>query len=113
MKYSIFVFKNLTLEATAKPFYDTDSKEVYSKSIERSVMMKKDEEIAHLVNTELYYLGTYDDEEITFDLASSPIKLIDFNKLLDERKVRLAILAQVAKAREEKLKQLEGDKKNA
>lgn len=112
MKYNIYVYKNLTLDATAKPFYDTDTKEVVSKNLERSLMMKKDEEVAHLVNTELYFLGTYDDEKIAFDLVSSPVKLIDFNQFLDERKVRLAILAQVQKAREEKAKVIKGESKN-
>lgn len=104
MKLQVYVYKNLTLGASAKPIYETDEPEVISKQLERSVIMSEPEKIAHLTNVEFYHLGTYDDETMKFELHSSPVLLIDFNKVLDERKVRLAILDQVRKAREEKEK---------
>lgn len=112
MKLNILVYKNLTLGASANPKYESEEPEKVAEMTRRSVIMAKPEEVAHLTNTELYFLGTYDDETMEFNLESSPVLLIDFNKLLDERKVRLAILAQVQKAREEKAEKGEGNNVN-
>ena len=102
MKLNILVYKNLTLGATSNPRYESEEPEKVAEMTRRSVIMSEPEKIAHLVNTELYFLGTYDDETMSFEIESSPRLLIDFNKILDERKIRLAILDQVQKARESK-----------
>lgn len=99
MRLNIYVFKNLTLGCSGNPIFDDHEPDVFSKGLERKVMTAKPEEVVAYTNTELYHIGVYDDESLRFEEVQ-PTLLLDFNKVLDDRKVRYEILKKVQEARE-------------
>ena len=107
MKLNVYVFKNLTLGCSGNPRFDDHEPEVFAKGLERAVLTAKAEDIAQYTNVELYHIGSYDDETLRFE-SQAPVLLVDFNKVLDDRKIRLKILAEVQKAREKKEKEENG-----
>lgn len=110
MKLNIYVFKNLTLGCSGNPIYDDHEPDVFSKGMERKILTSKPEEVVQFTNTELYHIGIYDDETLRFTNCE-PVLLLDFNKVLDDRKVRFEILKKVQEAREASKKEGDSDGK--
>lgn len=108
MRLNIYVFKNLTLGCSGNPIFDDHEPDVFSKGMERKVMTEKPEAVVAYTNTELYHIGVYDDESLRFENCE-PKLLLDFNKVLDDRKIRYEIMKKVQEAREKKSQEVKAD----
>lgn len=97
MKLSIFIAKNLYLGCTGTPVFDDHSSEAFAKGLERQLMIGEEEKVFQHENTVWYYLGTYDDESLKFDLLDEPLLLVRCSDVLSERRIKSKLIEEAQK----------------
>ena len=66
---NVYVFRNRKISAYLDPFFKVEEKDVVARDLQRFCILEKAEAIKnHFEETELYLMGTYDDENGQLDL---------------------------------------------
>lgn len=97
MKLNVYVVKNTFLGCSGQPIFDDHEPDVFSKQVERSLLTGPEEKVFKHQNSIWYHIGSYDDESLKFSPVAEPVRLLDCGQVLDDRKVRLSIIAKAQK----------------
>lgn len=110
MKLSLFIAKNLYLGCTGRPIFDDHTAEVFKKGIERNLMTCDDAKAFEQENICWYYLGTYDDEDMVFDILKEPLLLVRCSDILSDRKIKARLIEEALKKEKEVVEDGKDDK---
>lgn len=84
----IYSYKNKFLGAFSQPFYVEVGPENYGSSMKRSILTTDDtSKLNKISGTQLYYLGTFDDESCKFDLLGDAKILFDCDDVIAQKKL--------------------------
>ena len=84
MKY-VYVLRNRKISAYNDPFIDVQDKASVVKGIQRYCILEKDSaKKNHYDESELYLMGTYDDEKGEYDLLPQKEFLVDLGQYFEK-----------------------------
>lgn len=84
----VFSFKNKFLGAYSQPFYVEVGPENYVSSMKRSILTTEDSsKLSKVSGTQLYFLGTFDDELCKFEILSDAKCLLDCDDVISQKKL--------------------------
>lgn len=92
MKLNVYVAFNQFLGCSGQPIFDDHEPEVFSKQFERFLLTKDDAQVFQYENVSFYFIGSFDDETMKFDVQKNPLKLLDCNIVLETRKIKAKLL---------------------
>lgn len=82
---NVYTYRNRLVPFYQLPFFKAEDTEEMKKICARACLLNKDEALkANMDVSELYHLGTYDDETGQFDLFDKPVFVIDLGQYFKE-----------------------------
>lgn len=86
MNKFIYSFKDLLLSAYSVPRFEDKDPVQYMTGLKRAILKGfTDEQLVQFVGQDLYCLGTYNDDNATFDLYEEPQCILKCNAVIKQR----------------------------
>lgn len=84
---NVYTFRNRKINAYGDPFVAVEDKEQQAKNVSRFCLLERDQaKKAHYDESELYFIGTWNDEKGKLEQLDEPEFVCSFDNLFVEQK---------------------------